>query len=213
MMQKIRVLSLLSVVFAAHSAFGVELLVNGDFENEPNFGSGFSNDAGYSGFTGAQIPGWTVEAGHGATIHNTVLYPTISGNYSLNTDGEGLNGVNADLFQDFATVNGTPYLFSFDYQGWVANGQPRLDVSLTDTNTNSNVYTYNAPYSALLFSPSFGFIGNGNVIRLRVRENPQSGFNDNTFIADNFSVRTVPEPAPVAVLGLGVAVLLRRRKR
>src|ERR1043165_2080900 len=88
------------------------ILVNGGFESEPNFGAGFSGDAGYTGFTGSQIPGWTIEAGHGATIHNTVLYPTISGKYSLNTDGEGFGGQNANLYQDFASTLGLLYQFN-----------------------------------------------------------------------------------------------------
>ena len=66
-----------------------DILVNGGFEDEPNYGSGVINGAGYSALTGSQIPGWTIEPGHAVTIHNDTIYPTISGTYSVNTDGEG----------------------------------------------------------------------------------------------------------------------------
>lgn len=74
-----------------------------------------SGDAGCSGLTGTQMPGWTIEPGHGATVHNTVLYPTISGGYSINMDGEGYNGVNADLYQDFGSALGASYTLTFDW--------------------------------------------------------------------------------------------------
>ena len=80
--------------------------MNGGFENEPNFGNGVSGDGGYSALTGSQIPGWTIEPGHAATVHNTAFYPFISGNFSINMDGEGFNGQNANLYQDFASSLG-----------------------------------------------------------------------------------------------------------
>jgi hypothetical protein len=108
------------------------LLINGNFENQPNWGSGLGGDSGYTLLTGADMPGWTIEAGHGISLHNTNLYPTISGNYSVNIDGEGLNGKNGNFYQDFASNIGTLYSLEFDWSTWQGNTSPNLDVSVTD---------------------------------------------------------------------------------
>ena len=200
------------IVGGASVASATELLVNGDFENQPNWGNGFSGDAGYTGLTGGQIPGWTIEAGHGVTVHNTVWYPTIAGHYSINTDGEGYQGKNANMYQDFATTLGQQYQLSFKWQGWYADQTPKLDVSLTDLGANNQFYTYNTGYGAALTTVTANFVGNGNTFRLRVKENPESGYNDNTFIVDDFSVQTVPEPATWVALGIGALVIACRRK-
>lgn len=202
-----------AILGAASVASAAELLINGGFEVMPNWGMGFSGDTGYTGLTGAQLPGWTIEPGHGVTIHNTAWYPYISGNYSVNMDGEGYNGKNADLYQDFATVNGQAYEFSFQWKGWYNDSRPNLDVSLTDLTGNNQFYNYNTAYGAALVTVTYNFTGNGNSVRLRVKESPESGYNDNAFIVDNFSVKTVPEPATWLGLGLGAAILLRRRAR
>lgn len=189
------------------------LLVNGDFENMPNFGSGVSNDAGYSALTGTQIPGWTIETGHAATVHNTVLYPTISGGFSINMDGEGFNGVNADLFQDFF-MPGNFATITFDWSTWNLSGATNLDVTVFDLVTNAIVFgTHFAADNLGVHHESFDFAVNaGDMLRLRVKENPGTGFNDNIFMVDNFSVTAVPEPASLLVLGLGALALVRRRK-
>ena len=41
------------------------------------------------------------------------------------------------------------------------------------------------------------FSGSGDDLRLRIQENPASGYNDNAFIVENFSVTPVPEPASI----------------
>lgn len=187
------------------------LLTNGNFESMPNFGSGVSGDSGYSALTGSQIPGWTIASGRAATVHNTVLYPTISGAYSINMDGEGFGGNNADLSQSFTSILGTAYTLEFDWQGWV-NNTPFLDVSVMDSVSATTLAHGNYGFSATLHHESFTFIGTGNALELRVKESPQSGFNDNTFIVDNFSVQAVPEPSSLLLLGLGGGALLRRRR-
>src|SRR5882724_9707371 len=84
------------LLLTATSTSAASLLTNGDFENEPNFVSGNS----IAVLSGSELPGWTIEPGHFLTIHNNSVFPTISGLYSANTDGEGQNGVNADFHQD-----------------------------------------------------------------------------------------------------------------
>ncbi len=83
-----------------------ELLTNGGFESEANIGSGIRGDSGCSALSGSQIPGWTIASSHAGTVHNTDLYPTISGICGINMDGEGQGGGNAILHQDFASSRG-----------------------------------------------------------------------------------------------------------
>ncbi len=193
------------------SCASANVLFNGAFELQPNFGSGIGGNAGFSLLTGSQIPGWTITAGHGATVHNTLLYPTISGNYSVNMDAEGYNGVNASIYQDFASINGGAGILEFDWQGWQANPQPRLHVSLVDTTTQAIVLEQSYAFDAALHHEILTFVGTGNTLRLLVQESPQSGGNDNCFMVDNFSV-IVPVPSTGLLLGLGGLVVARRKR-
>jgi hypothetical protein len=214
-------------VLTCTTSMAANLIVNGDFENEPNY----SGSIGYSVFTGSQMPGWTIEPGSAVTVHNNTIYPFISGTYSVNTDGEGQNGNNANFYQDFASVNGQQYQLDYDWLLWTLTQTPHLDVSVTDTVTSTVLYSGNfAPVSGL-HHVTAQFTGTGNPLRLRVRENPQSGTNDNTFIVDNFVVdlaapvvqapAAIPtpalDPAMLALLSVGLLVAgviaVRRRTR
>ena len=197
------------------TALTAELLVNGDFENEPNFGpTATANFApAYVMLTGNQLPGWTIEPGHGVTIHSTSPYPFISGAYSANMDGEGFNSHNANLYQDFATTLALGYQFGFDWQGWT-NSAPAtlLKVSIVDTVTAVPVFNQSYAFDSALHHESASFFGTGNALRLRVEESPENGGNDNQFMVDNFSVGNVPEPSAAALLALGAALIGRRRR-
>jgi hypothetical protein len=175
------------------------LLVNGDFENEPNWHNGVSQDNWYTALTANQIPGWTIEPGHAVTIHQCCNYPVISGTYSVNTDGEGWNGHNANFYQDFATVAGATCTLAFDWQGWYVNGMvtnsPELDVSVADTATGEVLFEgFYSFDTAAAHHVVTNFLGSGNALRLRIQENPESHVNDNEFIVDNFSVTGLAAP-------------------
>jgi len=207
---------LVTALFAFSTINAANLLTNGDFENEPNFGAGFAHDAGFTGFTGNEIPGWTIDACCGATVHNSTLYPHISGVYSVNMDGEGHNGHNANLYQDFASLLGTLYDFSYDWQGWQNNTASRLDVTITDLVTAAVLYHGNFDFSASLQHVDAVLVGTGNNLRLRLQESPESGVNDNKFMVDNFSVVSeAPEPSTygLTALALGLAGFVARRRR
>lgn len=191
-------------------ASAANLLVNGGFDSEPNYGSGVVNGVGFSALTGSQIPGWTIEAGHAVTIHDTSVYPFITGPYSVNTDGEGFGGHNANLYQDVPSVAGQQYQLQFDWLGWSSTAA-RLDVTITDTVTAQVLYQGNFAWAVGLHHVSAAFTGTGNPLRLRVQENPESGTNDNGFIVDNFTIdaAAVALPtSPIPTLSLPMLALL-----
>lgn len=203
----------LGTVACAGVAHG-ELLANGGFEQEPNFG--VNGDGSYTLLTGSQLPGWTITPGHGVTIHNHG-YPYISGTYSVNMDGEGANGANADFYQVFPTVAGQAYALSYDYKYW-QNSSLTLFVQLTDTVADPAGATPIYAGATLVNNPdtltaTASFIGTGNPIELHVFETA-TGYNDNGIITDNFSVVAVPEAGMAGLAAPAMAAgLLRRRAR
>lgn len=209
------------IALAGSRIRAAELIVNGGFENEPNY-AGHTFDLGsFALLTGNELPGWTIANGHSVTIHNHPShynYPTISGTYSVNTDGEGDNRHNADFYQDFASSAGASYLLQYDWENWFGPAGAKLEVLVTDTVTSSVLYDAVLTTTGGIKHETGLFSGTGNALELRVRENPESGFNDNQFIVDNFSVTTtsaVPEPSSIALLGIGaigLAVAAYRRK-
>jgi hypothetical protein len=194
-------------------AFG-SVIQNGDFENQPNFGNGIINVGGASAFTGTQIPGWIIENGHAVTIHQTPNHSYISGNYSLNLDGEGYNGMNGNLYQDFASTASTNYTIEYDYKGWLSN-VATLTVSVTDVLTSSVVFTRTSPWTSSLVHEIGTFQGTGNTLRLRISQTT-TGTNDNSLIFDNLTVTgapAVPEPTSMAIFGLGALGMAYRARR
>lgn len=203
-----------AILFAAGSVSSANILVNGGFEDMPNWNNGIGGDGAYTLFVGSSIPGWTIESGHGATIHNAPnVYPTISGTYSLNTDGEGFNGHNVSIYQDFASDNGVSYDFSFDWQNWFTDQTPRLNVLIADVLTDAVLVNASYGIDAGTHHEAFNFVGTGNALRLIVRHSPESGYNDNTFIVDNFDVTAVPSASAASLFGAGLLASAARRRR
>jgi hypothetical protein len=195
----------LVALFAA-SVASANLLINGDLESQPNWGAGVGTgcgsggDPGCSALTGSQLPGWTIEPGHAVTVHIVGTYPTISGTYSINMDGEGFNSHNANFYQDFASASGQTYSLDFDWATWFNNTAPNLDVTVTDTVTSNVLYHGNFAWSSGSHHVSATFTGTGNALRLRVQEIPETGTNDNSYIVDNFVVLAAGAAAPAAAV-------------
>jgi hypothetical protein len=213
---------LLVLALMAASAVHADILVNGGFENQPNINGGngaFAGDGGYELMTGGAIPGWTIAPNHAATIHfpSYLNYEIIDGNYSLNTDGEGTYGNNVLIYQDCASTAGATYNLAFKWATWniTGTGPADLEVKLFDTANNAVLFDgiypdTTTPYAVQNVNNTF--TGTGDTLRLQIDENPQSGYNDNEFIVDDFSVTPVPEPATLALGGLASLFLFRRKR-
>jgi PKD repeat protein len=179
------------------------LLANGGFESEPNWGGGVYYDGSATALVGGELPGWTIEPNHAVTIHKSGgPYLTISGGYSVNTDGEGYHGNNANLYQDFASTANSSYTLRFNWQSWGQYGTPTTSkqaVSVMDTVTGAvlfnGLYAYDGNGPHPVHAVTANFQGTGNPLRLRIQESPQSGYNDNTFMVDDFSVTSSPKYA------------------
>jgi hypothetical protein len=181
------------------------ILINGDFESEPSFGSG-----GWAVFTGNQIPGWTIVPAHAVTVHlSGSSNPTISGNYTVNTDGEGYNGHDGDFFQDFNTMASVRYALDFDWESWWNTSAANLVITITDNVTNGILFngTYGYDGELALHHVSENFTGTGNSLRLEIQESPEDGVNDNKYLVDNFNVEAVPEPASLTMLCISAVVV------
>lgn len=199
--------------FGLAPAQATNLLTNGDFENEPNYGPTATVDVSYAGFvvlTGSQMPGWTIEPGHAVTLHNSSGQVTISGNFSINTDGEGYMGANANFYQDISSTVGVTYQLDFDWQGWYGDSIPRLNIVVDDTTTNAILFNglYQSDAALTTHHVTATFAGTGDTLELRVLENPPTGTNDNAYLVDNFSIQALPEPAGFIMALCGFAGLL-----
>jgi len=124
----------------------------------------------------------------------------------LNTDGEGTYGNNVLIYQDFASTAGATYNLAFKWATWNITEQTRRlgSQALWTRRTMLSCLMELSGYDHTVCRPNVNntFTGTGDTLRLQIDENPQSGYNDNEFIVDDFSVTPVPEPATLALGGL-----------
>ena len=151
-----------------------------------------------------------------------VFFKPFSGNA---TDG----AATGHLFQDVAGTAGLTYTFT----GWaggeanvlMAGAEMALEFrnaagGLLNTVTLNLLPTLVAPngqpfqykfYSMNALAPAGTTSVRARVSMIGGMSNPQGG--GQAYVVDDFELTAVPEPATMAVLGLGVATLLRRRRK
>ncbi len=188
------------------------LVTNGDFE------------AGNSGFSS----GYTYVAPGGGNLVPPAVY-TVDTNannshsafasYGDHTTGQGLYMiVNGDTTSgttvweastNAALVMGQQYTFS----AYISNAHPASPATL-DLQVDGNSVAMGSPTGLgawSLISGSFTASANSTALLSIVNSNP--AFTGNDFAIDDISVEAVPEPATMAVLGLGLAAAARRRRK
>ncbi|HWA82031.1 MAG TPA: carbohydrate binding domain-containing protein [Fimbriimonadaceae bacterium] len=173
----------------ASVAFGQELLTNGGFETGDLTGWTVVHAGGFSGVRNQFAHSGTFEAYFGATSAG---------------DAE-------DFYQDVATTAGTSYHVSF----WAFDQDPQATTEnllvTFGTNTVFNGIPQRGTTSTANWAQYSGdFVATSGSTRLEINGWEQSWYIN----ADDFSVtaNAVPEPASMAVLGLGALALIRRRR-
>ena len=191
-------LALLSVLLGTVAVANADLVTNGGFEtyNGPAFSSYYTITPADNGFN--WLSGWSV----GLVSIDIVdsAYSPISGKYMVDLAGTPAPGL---ISQTLATSAGQQYEVSFDarYTGDMINRD--LTVLLGTDSHAITLTASNAHYSFLSTAASANEV-------LTLRTDFANHTSGNEFV-DNVSVQAVPEPAPFAMLGLGLLGLVRRR--
>ena len=194
-----------ALLVAAISSVGVasaNLVTNGSFEEIAIANNTYLTVT--PGNASTNLPGWTVTGTSVDIVSGPDTWPAYDGNQSI--DIAGTPGPGA-VQQTIATTAGEWYLIEFalgdNYQG---TGDKSVDFTFGN-------YTENIA----------GAIGQGNWLLVSRYVQADSAATLLEFSTDNagfygglvdaVTVTAVPEPATMAVLGLGAAALMRRRRR
>ncbi|MBX3110517.1 MAG: PEP-CTERM sorting domain-containing protein [Fimbriimonadaceae bacterium] len=190
-MNKILLLASATLGFAALSS--ANLVVNGDFSlTVPNVG--FGN--GWTGTLNDGAGGWRATGGNP------------DGTYIINSNGS--TSSNPSLAQDITgLVVGATYVVSGDYARGNIGGGTDKDFGVT---IDGNTWEYTVPSSDTDFAHfSEHFVATSSSVTLLL-EAERHGDHDARVDNISLELESVPEPATMAVLGLG-ALALRRRKK
>lgn len=194
------IVALFSLLFLAVGSANANLIVNGSFENPALSGNSWS--------VFNSIEGWTTIQGAGIEIQRNTVVDAQDGDQYVELDSH----YNSWMEQTISGLTaGNEYYFSFWYQArtnnlyndngidvyW--NGILVMDIS-NILASDAGWTEYTAVFTADSDVAALSFNADGT-------SNSLGGF------IDNVSLTSVPEPAPIALMALGIIGLVAARKR
>ena len=201
MQRNLRVALLIAVVGTGGAA-SANLVTNGSFETIAIANNSYLTVT--PGNAATNLPGWTITGTSVDIVSGPDTWPAYDGNQSVDIAGTpGPGGIQ----QTIATTAGDWYLIEFalgdNYQG---SGDKSVDFKVG--NYSENIAGAIGQGNWLLVSR---YVQADSAASLLEFSTTNSGFYGG--LVDAVTVTAVPEPATMTVLGLGVAALLRRRRR
>ncbi len=185
----------------------------------------------------AQILNGSFQDGAGTTADNWVLTGSnslalVDADYIANAGGSGASpyggrflsmnasdvAANNSASQEFGTVTGQWYSVKFAYANYGASTLQRLNASVTDTNagvlaaTSFDDSTGSTDLGAIWADGEIRFQAASSLSTLIFTDAGSTTSSTDLFV-DNVSVEAVPEPATIALIGLGLAGVAKRRRR
>ena len=216
----LRASALLSAFFALSTAHAQQVVFSEDFSS--SLATGVANSSDYTlvagngtVFTGP--PDYRVVANPNTAFTNN--YSSYTDHTSMVTpgatsamlffDGSG-NSSDRIYYHSVALTANVPYTISYWGASAGTSNVPVLNLEVNGTTIGSALTTVNAQWqpSAATFTPT-----TTATYTLAVYDSNTVGLGNDGSVDDFLVTAPVPEPTTLAALGLGVAAMLRRRKK